>query len=321
MTCLPHFLCRGAIALAFAFAAPAVAAADKGIDILISADAMPSPEGFRPKPGKPIHYLLFHSRQTLGTAVAGVKLPDNATVERAVVAELTKQGFVRTQEGGAIPDIVILAVVGDSNFKDEIPTGNPIDKPEFRSYMEAVNIRSVATTQGNFGRVPGNLDDLFETYPSPTWEIAQVQEGVVAEARRLRNRDPARKRHQIKTIVGAAKVERAVAAGTMSSSAAEKIAWATFDDQFFLTLSALEAKKGPDGGRAFLWRTTMLIDWRKDFAKALPAMLAHAGPVIGSDVAVPGFVNTARPRDGRVEIGDAKVVPESDPARTPGKKK
>ena len=31
-----------------------------------------------------------------------------------------------------------------------------------------------------------------------------------------------------------------------------------------------------------------------------------------TDVAVPGYVNTARPREGKVEIGEAKVVPESN---------
>lgn len=299
----------GALASFVALAAAAPAAQDKGLDILISADAIPSPEGFRPKPGKPIHYLLFHSRQTLGTVVAGVKLPDNATVERAVDAELAKQGFVKTQEGGPIPDIVIIAVVGDSNFKDEIPMGNPIEDPDFRLYMDGVNIRAVAQAHGILGPVPGSLDDLFNPYRG-----TELQEAVIAEARRLRNLDPARKRHHLKTILGAKKVERAVASGAMSSSEGERIAWAAFDDQFFLTLSALEAQKRPDGSRGLLWRTTMLIDWRKDLARSLPAMLAEAGPLFGTDVAVPGFVNTAKSRAGKVEIGEAKVMPGDESA-------
>jgi hypothetical protein len=63
---------------------PAVfAAKDKGLDVLISSDAIESPEGFRPKPGKPVHYLLSQNRQTLGDVIAGVKLPDAALVENA----------------------------------------------------------------------------------------------------------------------------------------------------------------------------------------------------------------------------------------------
>ena len=45
-----------------------------------------------------------------------------------------------------------------------------------------------------------------------------------------------------------------------------------------------------------------------------PAMLAQAGPVFGTDVPVPGFVNTAKPSEGKVEIGEFKVLPQSDPA-------
>ena len=76
MKSLPSLgLCLG---LLVGIAASLAAAKDKGLDILISADAIPSPEGFRPKPGKPFHYLLFQSRQTLGDPVGGVKLPEPA---------------------------------------------------------------------------------------------------------------------------------------------------------------------------------------------------------------------------------------------------
>ena len=37
----------------------------------------------------------------------------------------------------------------------------------------------------------------------------------------------------------------------------------------------------------------------------------------GTDVAVPGYVNTARPREGKVEIGEAKVVSEKESAQPP----
>lgn len=307
-------------------AVPLFGAKDKGLDVLLSADAIPSPEGFRPKPGKPIHYLLFQSRETLGEAVANVKLPDPAAVDRAVVAELEKQGFVRTQEGGPIADIVILAVLGDSNFKDEFtPKGNPYLDADFRPYMDQVNVRQVVMGLGLWGKVPDTVGGLFpddprasDVYPDRSNpQRADAQEAVVNEALAIRNREPGRKRHAIKTLVGAQKVERAVANRTLGGLEAEKIAWAAFDNQFYLSLSAIEAKKQADGGRRFLWRTTMLIEWREDFAKSLPAMLAQAGPLFGTDVAVPGFVNVARPREGQVEIGELKVVPE---ATTPPKK-
>ncbi len=299
-----------------AFVSPSVVAKDKGLDILISADAIPSPEGFRPLPGRPIHYLLFQSRATLGEAIGGVKLPDAPVVERAVVAELEKQGFLRTQEGGPIPDIVIMAVLGDSNFKIEfVPKGNPYLDADFRSYMDHVDVRQVVLSLGLWGKVPDTITGLFpddpsqpDIYPSRISEVADAQEAVVNAALTLRNREPARRRNAIKTLVGATKVERAVANRTLSGLEAEKIAMAVFDNQYYLSLSALEARKQADGGRRFLWRTTMLIDWREDFTKSLPAMLGQAGPMFGTDVAVPGYVNTAKPREGKVEIGESKVL-------------
>jgi len=301
---------------------PASSAKDKGLDVLISADATPSPEGFRPKPDKPIHYLLFQSRETLGETVAGVKLPDSATVERALVTELEKQGFVRAVDGGPSPEIAIFAVVGDANFKDEIPPGNPWNDDRLRSYLQAVNIRQILFSLGGsnvFAEVP-TVEETFK-YGEEPFRGTELSDAVVNEARRLRNLDPARKRNAIKALVGAKKVDQAVADRALSSSEAEAIARAAFDDQFYVSLSAVEAKKQSDGGRRFLWRTTMLIDWREDFTKALPAMLAQAGPVFGTDLAVPGFVNTAKPREGKVDIGETKVVTGKDyPAESSAKK-
>jgi hypothetical protein len=50
-------------------------------------------------------------------------------------------------------------------------------------------------------------------------------------------------------------------------------------------------------------------------------MLAQAGPLFGTDIAVPGFVNTARPREGKVEIGEARVILEKDASAPAGTKK
>jgi hypothetical protein len=300
------------------------AAKDKGVDILISADAIPSPEGFRPKPGKPIHFLYFQTRQTLGDAVAGVKLPEPALVERAVVAELEKQGFVRAKEGGPLPEIGIIAVVGDSNLKEELPSAltNPFEDAELASYLQQVNLRAVLEPAFLWAKVPHDLAGLFSVYPA-RGDVGEAQELVYAEALRIRRRggQQSKDRQLLKTLVGADKVERAVANRTLGRTEAERIAELVWENQLFITLTAFDAKRQEKGGRVMLWRTVMLIDWRVDFAKALPDMLAQAGPLFGADTAVPGFVNTARPRAGSVEIGEAKVVNEKEAERGGAAKK
>lgn len=88
-----------------------------GPEVLVAADAIATPEGFRPAPGKPVYYLLHLTPLALGEAVAGEKVPKLPIVERAVVAELAKQGFVRAEVGGPMPSIFILATWGAANFK------------------------------------------------------------------------------------------------------------------------------------------------------------------------------------------------------------
>lgn len=298
------------------------ASKDKGLDILISADAIESPEGFRPKPGKPIRYLLFLTRQTLGDPVPGVKLPEAPVVERALVAELEKQGFLRAKEGDPLPQIAIIATVGDSNFEAPRVIDNPYFDAEIASFLDQVHLREILEPQFLWQKVPHQVDVLFiganpsqpKSYPSPNPDEREAQDLVLNEALRLRERSSprGRDREKIKTLVGAEKIERAVAGRTLGSVEAERLAWAAFENRLYLSLTAFDSQRQEKGGRRMLWRTTMLIDWRTDFAKALPAMLAEAGPLFGTDVAVPGIVNTAKPREGRVEIGEAKVVPKAE---------
>jgi len=87
-----------------------------GAEVLVAADTMAIPDGLRLGPGNPIYYRFAQTQQSLGNIVAGIKLPAAAKVESAVVAELTKQGFVRAKTGGPNPSIYLLAVVGDANF-------------------------------------------------------------------------------------------------------------------------------------------------------------------------------------------------------------
>lgn len=302
----------------------AAASKPKGLDVLISADAIASPEGFRPRPGKPIHYIFFQSRQTLGEAVAGVKLPEPALVERAVVAELGKQGFVRTEVGGPLPEIAINAVVGDANFEPpRVPFGNPYEDPEFASYIDQVPIRRILDRYLLGQRVPASASAIFDgPWPSPTPEINDARDAIISEALRIAERTSGRgeDRAKINALLGATKVERAVADRTISYSEAEKIAWAAQENKLYITLSAFDVKRQADGSRTLLWRTTMLIDWRNDLSKTLPTMLALAGPMFGTDLPAPGFLNDLDPSKAKVEVGEAKVVPEGG-AAAPAEKK
>lgn len=275
---------------------------EKGLEVLVGADAIASSEGFRPKPGKPIHYILTQTRLSMGEAVAGVKLPDPAVVEHAVVAELAKQGFIRTEVGGPVPELFIMAIVGDSNFAEP-----PLDDLDF--YLPQVNQRKVA--------MANNLD------PSNPLDQERLREAIEREAMRIRYLASRRfaDKAKIEAFVGAEKVKKAVENLAMTRSAAERVAWAAYEDRLYVSLNAFDAAKWAAKEKVLLWRTNISIDWRNNLAASLPKMLADAGPLFGTDVAVPTFIDE-KDRKAEVEIGEATVVPDAaKPDATGARKK
>ncbi|MEO5960860.1 MAG: hypothetical protein ABIZ49_01410 [Opitutaceae bacterium] len=253
----------------------------EGVEVLVSADAITTPEGLRPKPGQPVYYVFNQIHKSLGDAVAGIKMPDPAFVERAVVAELAKQGFVRTQVGGPMPSLVILAMWGDSNF--EIPPGDDLE-----NYRAFVQTREGAT-----------------------------EEEILAEAARLRFMMSGRlgDKPAIESIVGVRKP------GATLSPDGVKVLSAANENRLYVTLSALDALLFAKKERRLLWRTSMSIDWRNSLERALPAMLASGGPVFGIDLKEPAFLDERDRRNAEVKIGEAKVVPDDAAAtKAPAKK-
>jgi hypothetical protein len=300
-------------ALVFAAEQPAKSKKSaKGLEVLVAADAVPSPDGFRPKPGHPVYYLLGQSRLTLGDPVGGVKLPEPAVVEQAVVAELTKQGFVRTDVGGPVPSIFIMAVVGDSNFEEpKIDDRDPLHDGEISPYLYQVNVRTLLEQNLLSGKVSANLETLFDPDRRASPDEEQAKELILNDAMRRRFRASPRfqDKSKIMALMGAAKIDKAVSEKSLSSSAAEAMAWSVYENRYFVTLTAFDAARWKNKEKIPLWRTTMIIDWRKNLAEELSTMLAQAGPLFGTDVAVPGLINTDR-RSGDVQIGTLKVVPE-----------
>ena len=136
---------RNLLVLTFAFAlAASASAADKPKkepEVLVVSEALPGvPEGLRPTPGNPIYYLLGKAQYSLGDSVAGIKMPDPAEVESAVIAALATQGFKRTEVGGPVPSIFIVASWGDANFTNLDPQETGVD-PELQKAMDKASPR------------------------------------------------------------------------------------------------------------------------------------------------------------------------------------
>lgn len=315
------------VLLAGAFGSARAASVQRGTEVLVTADAIPSPEGFRPKPGQPIHYVLTQTRQSLGEAVAGVKLPAPEVIDKAVTAELAKQGFVKTEVGGPMPGIVIVAVVGDSNFSEPpFDVRNPLQDVEFSRYMNMVNVQQVIQKNMlSYNGLPPrvSLEDIFGDGVSRNLDVEAIREAVIKEALRYRALESGRSRDRatILALVGADKVERAVSEQKLNRIDAEQFVWATMEDRYYVALNAFDAARWQQKERVLLWRTVMLIDYRRDFAKSLEAMLAQAGPAFGTDLAVPMILDERDRRDSDVIIGEMKIVSDKEAPPKPEAKK
>lgn len=291
----------------------------RGLEVLVTADAIASPEGFRPKPGKPVHYIFSQTRQTLGDAIAGVKLPDPALVERAVVSELEKQGFVRTAVGGPMPAIYILAIVGDSNFEEPpIDWDAPLEDPDFSRYLRMVPHRSLLQRTLLHSYALLTLEQIFNRSARGE-ELDRARGVIIDEAMRIRTRESGRfhDRGKVVALVGGDKVARAIDAREISNSEAQRIAYAAKENRLYVSLNAFDAARWAKKEKVLLWRTNLSIDWRKNLATELPTMLAHAGPLFGTDLAVPAFMDERSRKKAEVTIGDTKVVPDENPPRQP----
>ena len=273
------------VLLLLAAASPRLCA--KGAEVLVAADAIVTPEGFRPAPGKPIYYIFSQTPQSLGESIAGIKLPEPALIEQCVVAELAKQGFIRTQVGGPMPSTLIVATYGPANFK---PTP---DEDDLAFYRAMVMTR------------PGMTDAE-----------------ITAEAQRLKYISSPRFRDRagVEAITGVAKV---FSSGPPPIGDNHKLLSAANDDRLYISLGAFDAALFAKKEKRLLWRTSMSIDWRNDFAATLPVMLASGGPLFGTDVKTPRFLDDRERRNFEVKIGEATEVfeslPKSDPS--PNRKK
>lgn len=156
-------------------------AAEKSKDpheVLVVADALQNvPAGLRPSPGQPIYYVLAKGEVTLGESVAGIKMPAAAAMEKAIVSSLAGEGFVRTEIGGPMPSIFILATWGDANFADfsyrpEVDQNQSAEEQEAQAKFQAALDATTAASRDR--RKAENLVGTAKMLALPPAEMDRV---------------------------------------------------------------------------------------------------------------------------------------------------
>ena len=283
------------LALSLSSAAPK----PEGSEVLVAADAIVAPEGFRPSPGKPVYYIFSQVSHSLGESIAGVRLPDPAFIERTVVAELAKQGFVRTQVGGPMPSVLILATSGAANFQAS-PDADDLDL--YRSLVQPSALRHIPE------------DDVqaptYLRYDGVAVEDTMRYRASEAMAQDYKYRASPRFRDQstVEAIMGTQKM---FSSNSVNSPNGLKVAAASNEDRLYISVSALDAQLFAKKEKKLLWRTSMSVGWRHDFTATLPTLLASGGPFFGTDVKTPVFLDDRERRNFEVKIGESTTVPDS----------
>jgi hypothetical protein len=89
------------------------------------------PDAVRPQPGKPITYAIAGKYESdIGTPVRGEKRATAAEIEAEVTKVLASQGFVKTQVGGALPNLALIITWGSAVLDTtEISMPKPAEDP------------------------------------------------------------------------------------------------------------------------------------------------------------------------------------------------
>lgn len=88
-------------------------------DVLVVADSFKEfRDVARPAPGHPIYYVLLKVQEyTIGSSTANEPMPTPQEFERLVESALASQGYIRTQVGGPVPSIAIIAAWGEAKLE------------------------------------------------------------------------------------------------------------------------------------------------------------------------------------------------------------
>lgn len=87
-------------------------------DVLVVADVLTKEkDSILPTKEKPVYYFLLGGKEVnLGAIYAGIPPPDPVKIRAAIVEALASRGFIQTQVGGPIPQIVIIYTWGEANL-------------------------------------------------------------------------------------------------------------------------------------------------------------------------------------------------------------
>jgi len=115
-------------------------------------------------------------------------------------------------------------------------------------------------------------------------------------------------KEKIRQLLGLDKAERRL----YSQYYADQMNEAFGDDRVYVVVAALDLGAAARKERRLLWRTRMSLDWRDDSPETLGVLLKSAAPFFGREVERGEFIDDDKRRKAEVNIGELRVVPDSE---------
>lgn len=223
----------------------------------------------RPTPDKPVYYVpVIYGWHEDGALVAGEEPPKRADLIRQVGQALAKEGYV---------------------LQALRPNGNNTT-PSLIITVEWGYLNPVVTNEGALNQTTGD---------GGTMAVAGMRDDPTQRESTNLNQ-----RQMLALVAGSALTRQAF----FSEADWQKLNAAVAEDRYYLIVSALDFAASLKGEQVLLWRTRMSTPrqgvWMQD---VVPALVTAGTPLFGRQSDVPTW-QEFRVREGRVEMGDIKVI-------------
>ncbi len=240
----------------------------------------------------------------------------NPTLEMTVNTEMTDYGRLFRQVSPSAPAYYVAMAAGFKQFGN--PTGG--EKSPAPAELERAMKKSLAANGYLSADQPGQAPSLVLIY---YWGTHNKLDRETA-----RNFPELAAKYQLEraALVGGKKyvaeiahtMEWGPAPGDSNNELKEYLSYQAADDLYFVVASAYDYASVLRGQKTLLWRTTMTVNSAGvNMLETLSPLIATAAPFFGRETKDPEIAARRVSRDGKVEIGESKIINDPVPAPKP----
>lgn len=256
----------------------------------------------------PVYYVSQSTKAVFtGSAVDGSRrVPPVSELERAMKKALAAASYLPVDAPERRPSLVVVFSYGSHAIDPEVPDSLQLPPSSAEDWLAIVTQSAVLQT---------DVIERAALIGGPKF-AQQLKQALSAEVDNMNVNHGLRMRVVPVSPDSASPFQVFV----RSSSLTAYLVKTAFHTCYFVVASAYDHDAMVKGQRRLLWRTKMTVDAQGvSMEESLAPLIASAAPYFGRDMNEVTVVRRRISRDGKVEVGEAKVV-EEDVKAAPLKK-